>query len=168
MADHGPPGLPAGRSGPRTRYGLARQRCLRANFLSDQGGDSPGAYRCGYSCGSAHRGSAGRCRLWGPTPVPGWPGDSRTPLSGRRSLLYSLPPGPGCGRGLRRTTSPAVPGPGETQTGPPSGGPDTQSRGQRSPGRTAPRCLASYYLAGREQGQSDQGVHSSAGLPGWP
>ena len=48
------------------------------------------------------------CRLWGPTPVPGWPGDPRTPLSGRRSLHYSLPSGPGCGRGLRRTTSPAV------------------------------------------------------------
>ena len=39
------------------------------------------------------------------------PGDPRTPLSGRRSLHYSLPSGPGCGRGLRRTTSPAVPGP---------------------------------------------------------
>ena len=43
---------------------------------------------------------------------------------------------------------------------------DTKSRGQRSPGRAAPRCLAGYYLAGRDQGQSDQGVHSSVGFTG--
>ena len=43
-----------------------------------------------------------------------------------------------------------------------------RSRSRHSPGRAAPRCLAGHYLAGREQGQSDQGVHSSAGLRGWP
>ena len=85
--------LPEGWTQDQVR--LSAAKVPAGTSFKTKGDDSPGARRCWHRCGGAHRGGVGRCRLWGPTPVPGWPGDpTRLPYLARRSLHYSLPSGP--------------------------------------------------------------------------
>ena len=104
--------------------------------------------------------------VMGTTPVPGWPGDPGLP--------YLV--------GVASTTRFRLAQDVEEDSGE-QPAPPYQGQGRPTTGRvwrtgyqverptlswkSCSKMLAGYYLAGRDQGQSGQGVHSSAGLPGW-